>query len=259
MANDLTAAPVPSVAPVKTDDLGLDRAFLMSMARVPLIAVLWVAAAMAASLAVEAFGWHVRGVNLGPLAVICFGMLLAAFIDGYAFKVPNWCTLSLVVSGWYLGILHDCGVTVPGVGGFAAAFAGTVLGFVLLFPALAIGGMGQGDVKMTMGFGSWVAAYFGIGVGATVLLWSFAIGVIIGGVFGLVIMALRRQFYKNASNFREILRDLQVMVTAGPGKAAERANTRRKDWWRLPYGVPLCIGFVGYLAFDLYRFVALGQ
>ena len=50
-----------------------------------------------------------------------------------------------------------------------------------------------------------------------------------------------------------------VMVTAGPGKAAERANSRRKDWWRLPYGVPLCVGFVGYLAFDLYRFVAAGQ
>jgi prepilin peptidase CpaA len=258
MANDLTAA--PPVAPARSDDLGLDRAFLMSMARVPLIAVLWVAAAWAASAAVEAFGWHVHGINLGPLAVICGGMLLAAFIDGYAFKVPNWCTLSLVVSGWYLGILHDLGVAaIPGVGGFAAALAGTALGFALLFPALFIGGIGQGDVKMTMGFGSWVAAYFGIGAGATVLFWSFAIGVIVGGVFGLVMMALRRQFYKNASNFREIVRDLQVMVTVGPGKAAERANSRRKDWWRLPYGVPLCVGFIGYLAFDLYRFVATGQ
>ncbi len=258
MANDLTA--VPPAAPTQSDDLGLDRAFLMSMARVPLIAVLWVAAAWAASATVEAFGWHVRGVNLGPLIVICGGMLLAAFIDGYAFKVPNWCTLSLVVSGWYLGILHDCGVTdIPGMGGFAAAFAGTVLGFIFLFPALFIGGMGQGDVKMTMGFGSWVAAYFGIGTGATVLFWSFAIGVIVGGVFGLVMMAFRRQFYKNASNFREIVRDLQVLVTVGPRKAAERANSRRKDWLRLPYGVPLCVGFLGYLAFDVYRFVATGQ
>ncbi|HVK18420.1 MAG TPA: A24 family peptidase [Fimbriiglobus sp.] len=263
MANDLTAVsapPVGAVVPTKPDDLGLDRDFLMSMARVPLIAVLWVAAAWAASAAVETFGWHVQGINIGPLAVIGFGMLLAAFIDGYAFKVPNWCTLSLVVSGWYVGLLHDFGVhAIPGQGGLAAALAGTALGFALLFPALFIGGMGQGDVKMTMGFGSWVAAYFGIGAGATVLFWSFAIGVLVGGVFGLVMMALRRQFYKNASNFREIVRDLQVMVTAGPGKAAERANSRRKDWWRLPYGVPLCVGFIGYLAFDLYRFVATGQ
>src|SRR5690242_19028537 len=147
MANDLTAAPAPTVAaPAKPDDLGLERAFLMSMARVPLIAVLWVAAAWAASAAVAQFGWGLTvtldngteaTLNLGPLAVICFGMLLAAFIDGYAFKVPNWCTLSLVVSGWYLGLMHDFGVAaVPGVGGFAAAFAGTMLGFALLFPAL---------------------------------------------------------------------------------------------------------------------------
>src|SRR5947199_3927178 len=171
MANDLTAAPpVGAVAPAKPDDLGLDRAFLLSMARVPLIAALWAAAAWVASAAVARFGWGLAvtledgnevTLNLGPLAVIAFGMLLAAFIDGYAFKVPNWCTLSLVVSGWYLGLMHDCGVQViPGVGGLAAAFAGTMLGFALLFPALFIGGMGQGDVKMTMGFGSWVAADF---------------------------------------------------------------------------------------------------
>ncbi len=259
MANELVPVPpqVIYVNPSPKDDLGLDRAFLMSMARVPLIAVLWVAAAWIVSAAVDAFGWRQAvnladgtevTLNLGPLAVISFGMLLAAFIDGYAFKVPNWCTLSLVVSGWYLGILHDLGVqAVPGAGGFAAAFAGTMLGFALLFPALFIGGMGQGDVKMTMGFGSWVAAYFGIAAGGWVLWWSFAIGVIVGGVFGLVMMAVRRQFHKNAGNFREILRDLQVMVTSGPGKAAERANARRASWWRLPYGVPLCVGFVGYL------------
>jgi prepilin peptidase CpaA len=272
MANDLTAVPAPPVgaAAGRPDDLGLDRAFLMSMARVPLIAALWVAAAWVASAAVEAFGWGlsvtladgtVTSLNLGPVAVICFGMLLAAVIDGYAFKVPNWCTLSLVVSGWYIGLLHDFGVqAVPGFlggGGFAAAFAGTMLGFALLFPVLFIGGMGQGDVKMTMGFGSWVTAYFGFAVGAKVLLLSFALGVIVGGVFALVMMVLRRQFYTNLVNFREIVRDVQVMMTAGHGKAAERANSRRKDWWRLPYGVPLCVGFVGYLAFDLYR--ASGQ
>jgi prepilin peptidase CpaA len=109
--------------------------------------------------------------------------------------------------------------------------------------------MGQGDVKMTMGFGSWVFAYFGLGLGVQVLWWSFAIGVLIGGVFGLVIMALRRQFYKNASNFRAIITDLQVLATVGPAKAAERAESRKKDWWRLPYGVPLCVGFIGYLCY----------
>lgn len=263
MANDLSEPLAPPPAPPPgpptppaDEDLGIDREFLVMLARIPLIAVAWTAAAWAASAAVEQFGWQLAYrdavLNLGPLAVVSFGMLLAAFIDGYAFKVPNWCTLSLVMSGWYIGVLHDCGVTaipaaIPGAGGLFAALAGTALGFVFLFPILAIGGMGQGDVKMTMGFGSWVCAYFGVDVGPWVLFWSFVLGTLVGGVFGLVMMAMRRQFHKNLSNTREIFRDLQVLVTAGPQTAARRANARRPDWVRLPYGVPLCVGFLGYL------------
>src|SRR5688572_4338264 len=119
MANDLTAPTVGQTpAEPRQDDLGIDRAFLLSMARIPLIAVLWAAAAWVASAAVAQFGWYLTiatadggavQFNLGPLAIISAGMLLAAFIDGYAFKVPNWCTLSLVVSGWYIGLAHDLG------------------------------------------------------------------------------------------------------------------------------------------------------
>ena len=93
-----------------------------------------------------------------PVLVISFGMILAAVIDGWKFKVPNWLTLSLVLSGWLLGLLHDCGVAVDaGSGGFGSSLIGTAVGFFLLFPVLSIGGMGQGDVKMQMGFGAWLA------------------------------------------------------------------------------------------------------
>src|SRR5437868_2528278 len=258
MANELTATPppAPGAAAPPADDATVDRAFLLSMARVPFIAVAWVVAAAAADRAWAAFG-PADLPNFGPLVVLCFGMVLAAWIDGYAFKVPNWLTLSLTVSGWYLGLLHDLGVaTDAGQGGIGSALLGTAIGFAALFPALFIGGMGQGDVKMTMGFGSWCGAFFGWGLqlpagdavsGPAVIWWAFALGVIVGGVFGLVMMALRRQFHKNLQNFRAIALDLQTLVTEGPGKAAERANARRKDWVRLPYGVPLCVGFLGYL------------
>lgn len=247
MAAPLTA-PAPALAPPAADDLGLDRAFLMSMARIPLLALIWVAAVALLSLVTPSIAPNV--LHLAPVLVICAGMVLAAAIDGYAFKVPNWVTLALVISGWYLGILHDLGVRVDdGTGGFGSALLGTLIGWALLFPVLFIGGMGQGDVKMQMGFGAWVGATFGIttGDGAWILVWAFCLGVIVGGVFGLVMMAMRRQFYKNVSNFKEILTDLHVMMTLGPKAAAARANDRRKDWVRLPYGVPLCVGFLGYL------------
>lgn len=231
------------------DDLGIDRAFLLQMAQVPLYAlgfvllaylghVLW---ALCANDAVR---------NFGPVVVLCGAMVLAAVIDGWAFKVPNWLTLSLVLSGWLMGLLHTCGVGIDaGVGGIGSAMLCTLVGFALLFPLLAIVGMGQGDVKMLMGFGSWIGAFFGGREALLILVWAFCLGAIVGGIFGLIMMLCRRKFSKNLSNFKAILVDLRVMATMGPVAAAQRANERRSSWDRLPYGIPLCIGFLGYLCY----------
>jgi prepilin peptidase CpaA len=251
MSTDLSAAPSLGLN-ASNDDLGIDRAFVMSMARVPVLAIGWAAAAWGGHQL-----WQMVAPEhlpqMGSLAVLCFGMVLAAVIDGWAFKVPNWLTLSLVMAGWYLGIAHELGYSVDGgKGGLGSALVGTALGFLLLFPMLFIQGMGQGDVKMQMGFGSWIGSFFGVSVGSSVIIWAFCVGAIVGGVFGLVMMALRRQFDKNSENFRAIMVDLQTIVTEGPSKAAARANSRRAAWVRLPYGVPLCIGFLGYL---WYRFM----
>src|SRR5215469_13221197 len=89
-----------------------------------------------------------------PLAFVCVAMIVAAVIDGWKLKVPNWLTFPLVLSGWGLGLLHTCGVLTgsTGDGSLWASLVGTLLGFALLFPVYAIGGMGAGDVKMQMGF-----------------------------------------------------------------------------------------------------------
>ena len=247
------ARPAPESSP---DDLGIDRAFLMQMARIPFIAVGWI---LASFLSHQVWAAIAAPPNFGPLVVVCFGMVLAAIIDGWAFKVPNWLTLSLVLSGWALGGLHDLNVAVDaGQGGIGIALLCTVIGFALLFPLLAIVGMGQGDVKMLMGFGAWVGAFFGGRGAVEILIWAFCLGAIVGGVCGLVMMALRRKFKTNLSNFREIFVDLKVLATVGPGAAAARSSSRRPGWDRLPYGIPLCIGFLGYLAY-LYGTNQLGN
>jgi prepilin peptidase CpaA len=266
MANDLTTAPntPPAVAapPAQDDDsLGIDRAFVMQMARMPVLALAWVAAAALAHQVWAAVA--PTGLNLGPLVVICFGMVLAAFIDGWALKVPNWVTLPLVLSGWMLGLLHDCGVPIDaGTGGVGMAMIGTFVGFLLLFPMLVIRGVGEGDVKMQMGFGSWAGAYFGTGATTAaadmgnlhalgVVFWAFAFGAIAGGVFGLAMILLRRQFKQNASTLGEILMDLQLFASGQSVQAAKRAEARRQRWVKLPYGIPLCVGFLLYLWYML--------
>jgi prepilin peptidase CpaA len=256
MANDLMAPSAPTQTPATPDDLGIDREFVFQMARMPLLALVWLAAGVAAHYAWAAVAPD-DAVNYGPLVVVCVGMLLAAFIDGWALKVPNWVTLPLVLSGWMLGLLHDTGFAAGGTGGFTSAFWGTVAGFALLFPILAIGGVGQGDVKMQMGFGSWVGAYFGT-AGPTdlhwfgVVFWAFAFGAIAGGVFGLAMILMRRDFRKNAAMVSAIGKDVQLFLTGHQMEATTRATERRKQWVKLPYGIPLCVGFLGYLWYALF-------
>ena len=265
MTNELTAPPtalgtpdpVPPAPTAPKDDLGIDRAFIIQMARMPLLAVAWVVAAIVAHQIWAAL--VATGPNLGPIVVVCAGMILAAFIDGWALKVPNWVTLPLVLSGWMLGLLHDCNAGLDaGTGGFGMAFMGTVLGFFLLFPMLVIRGVGEGDVKMQMGFGAWVGAYFGNGVGTAtglhglgVVFWAFAFGAVVGGAFGLVIILIRRRFKENASIVGEIMGDMQLFLSGQGMQATKRAEERRKRWVKLPYGIPLCVGFILYLWYML--------
>src|SRR6516165_2457635 len=133
-------------------------------------------------------------LNHWPLWFISLAMIVAAVIDGWKLKVPNWLTLPLIVSGWLLGLVHNFGwLEGTGTGGVGSAFTGTLLGFALLLPVYAIGGMGAGDVKMQMGFGSWVGAFFGLWTGVAVIFWAFCTAVIIGGFMGLGMILLRRK------------------------------------------------------------------
>ncbi|MFL5242749.1 MAG: prepilin peptidase [Gemmataceae bacterium] len=191
-----------------------------------------------------------------PLGFVCLAMIVAAVIDGWKLKVPNWLTFPLILSGWALGLFHNLepvlanwGLAVgsTGVGGFGAAFLGTLLGFALLLPVYAIGGMGAGDVKMQMGFGSWVAAFFGLPDALSIIFFAFCLAVVIGGVMALAMILIRGQYRTNISNTREILGDL--FTSKGIGDVADKAAKRKPRLHLLPYGIPLCIGFVGYLMF----------
>jgi prepilin peptidase CpaA len=109
---------------------------------------------------------------------------------------------------------------------------------------------------MQMGFGAWAGAFFGTGEltglhGLGVVFWAFCFGAITGGVFGLAMILIRRQFGKNASTLGEIMVDLQLFATGNALQATKRAEARRDRWVKLPYGIPLCVGFLLYLWYML--------
>src|SRR5947209_1131306 len=246
--NMTTPAPGKPLA----EDLGIDREFVLMLARLPLIAAAFMLAA-----------WVGQRLSPAvPVILLCAAMILAAVIDGVKFKVPNWLTLPLILAGWGLGTLNSLGVTIgpgpvepvlwdlfPASGGLSAAVLGSLVAFGLLFPVCALGAMGQGDVKMQTGFGAWVGALYGSHEGLWTIVYAICAGYIVGGILGLLMIALRGQLHRNLSNFKEIATDFRLLLTVGPKAAAQRAQKRRPTWHRLPYGIPLCIGFVGYLIY----------
>jgi prepilin peptidase CpaA len=184
-----------------------------------------------------------------PVLVLSAAMIVAAIIDGWKLKVPNWLTFPLIFSGWILGLACNFGwLGEPSFhGGIGGSLAGTGLGFALLLPIYAIGGMGAGDVKMQMGFGSWIGAIYEMPRSNYIVLWAFCLAVVIGGVIALVMIMVRGQYRQNLENTRGIVGDL--LTSKGIGDVADKAAKRKPTLHLLPYGIPLCIGFLGYLFF----------
>lgn len=190
-----------------------------------------------------------------PVLVVCAGMLAAAIIDWWKFKVPNKLTFPLIISGWLLGLANNFGLE-AGAGGIGAALTGTALGLSLLLPIYAIGGMGAGDVKMTMGFGSWIGAFYGFGDAAAtppapngmwIITYAFCAGAIVGGIIAMGMIMVRGNYRQNVGHVRDIVGDLAGNNNIG--QIHDKAFARRPRWHRLPYGVPLCIGFIGCLLY----------
>jgi prepilin peptidase CpaA len=188
-----------------------------------------------------------------PLVVISVAMVVAAVIDGWKLKVPNWLTYPIILTGWLLGAVYDFTQPPSPLGQdqlesgsrFLAAVGNTFFGFLIFLPVYAIGGVGAGDVKMQMGYGSWMGAYCGLYQGMSIVGWGYLVGIVVGGVLGLGIMFARREFAEYRKNAGEILKDL---ATSGGNIAevAEKAAKRKKRQTLLPYGIPLCIGYLGY-------------
>jgi prepilin peptidase CpaA len=113
--------------------------------------------------------------------------------------------------------------------------------------------MGGGDVKMQMGFGAWIGAFYGLQAsnldpshpGALwIVFYAFCLAAVIGGVLALGMIFLRGQLQRNMTNTRAILGDL---FGQGVGGASDEAAKRKPTMHLLPYGIPLCLGFISYL------------
>ena len=168
--------------------------------------------------------WHVWLVTVT--------LVVAAVIDGWQLKVPNWITFPLVISGWVYSVAFF------GWEGLGWSLAGTAVGLGLLLPAYAIGGMGAGDVKLLAGVGAW---FWG-----TVTFFAFCYSAVIGGVIAVGMVLYRRAWAKHRDQFLTIF--TEVTTIRDPNQLSAIAAERKSSMLLLPYGIPIAIGSILYFA-----------
>ncbi len=176
----------------------------------------------------DQYHWLVMAVSWMVTAVL----VLAAVIDGWKLKVPNWITFPLAIGGWVVSFL------LFGPSGLGASLLGTAVGLGLLLPAYAIGGMGAGDVKLLAGVGAWI--------GITDTLWAFGVSAVVGAAIAVGMVLYRRAWSKHKDQFLGIL--TEILVIRDPNKLSAMAAERKSSMMLLPYGIPIAIGTIGYFA-----------
>ena len=160
-------------------------------------------------------------------------LIVAAVIDGWILKVPNWLTFPFIISGWIYWT-----VAAGFVNGLGWSLLGTFVGMILLLVLRNVGGMGAGDVKLLAGVGAWL--------GTIVTLWAFAATAVVGGVMAAVMIAFSGNWRKHWVMAHQILHEWKTVRS--PEKLAAIARERKPTMKLLPYGIPMAIGSIAYFA-----------
>ena len=157
--------------------------------------------------------WVFTTPDLALLAAISY----ALYTDLKTGLIYNRLTFPAILAGWYLGFV------LRGGPGLADAFAGTALGFGLLYLPYALGWQGAGDVKLVMAVGALEGWRF-------VLL---AFGFYMVASFLLSVIYISAKIMSRGREGREFLARLGIAVAFGLAvntKADEALLTTDVKW-----------------------------
>lgn len=169
-----------------------------------------------------------------PIWTVSLVLVVAAVIDGWMLKVPNWITFPLILAGWIYSF------SAGGMGGLGWSLLGTVVGLMLLFVLYSVGGMGAGDVKLLAGIGAWVYVEHTFNI--------FAATTIVGAIMAILMVAWTGNWSKHIRQFFKIGKDIVTIRDAET--LYQQAAERKSRMLLLPYGIPMTVAALGYFAFQ---------
>ncbi len=181
--------------------------------------------AMLDLLAMLFFDWRT-----GMLILLLTG---AAVCDYRTHRIPNW----LVLSGALFGVIYNTALPPSPHDNILFPLAGLGLGLLLFLPLYLMRAMGAGDVKLL----AMVGALLGPGEAFHAALASVVVGSVLSILFVLVRGTARRMYYNLVSLFQ------LALLGALAGSAPSLRITAGASAGKLPYGVAIAIGTIGYL------------
>ena len=153
---------------------------------------------------------------LVPLAVVI------TYYDARYRRIPNAFVLATLIAGLSVNII------INGIDGALTSLGGCALAFALMFMLHVFGAMGAGDVKLF--------AAVGAVVGAGMVLPTFAVVALLGGVLGVYTML------RAGSVRTTLMRVLQIFVGLLPGWEMPRFSVPADRRATIPYGVAITFG-----------------
>jgi prepilin peptidase CpaA len=165
----------------------------------------------------------------------------AAISDYRVHRIPNW----LLMSGAIFGVICNTALAPSPYANILFPLAGLGLGLVLFLPLYLVRAMGAGDVKLL----AMVGAFLGPGDTFRAALASMIVGGVLSIVFVLARGTARRMFHNLGSLFQ-----VGLLSVAGGSKPNLRIGADVSAG-KLPYGVAIAIGTIGYLITDQLGFL----
>jgi prepilin peptidase CpaA len=170
------------------------------------------------------------------LAMILIALVLTAAIsDLRTRRIPNWLSLTGVISGIALNtFLFEWT-------GLKQSLEGMAIAFGIYFVLYLFRAMGAGDVKLMAAVGAFV--------GPSNWLMIFMMTALLGGVCAVCILVWNKRMRKTLDNVSFIL--FEMMHMRAPYMAREELSVKSPKAFTLPHGAVISLGCIAFVVWSV--------
>ncbi len=154
-----------------------------------------------------------------PLAIAVW----IAWGDLRTYRIPNYLTFGTAVAGLLFQVFCY------GLSGLGSGLLGLLVGFFLLFPVYALGGLGAGDVKALAGLGAWLGPWL------TFMLFCYM--AVAGGLMALAVLIYKGLLWTKLRQGWQYLLSWILFRPTGVSPGAPKGEVQG-----IPYGVAMALG-----------------